>query len=160
MASTVSNIEQVLIQAIHKEESAHRFYLKLAGLIKNPEGAKIFTALAGDEAGHRQKLETWWAKSVQRDFPFSEDLVTPISAEVDTQTGAVAALDLALDAERKAANAYEQLATETDDEQLRKLCKQLAQEEWGHFDTISAEKNAIIDSYYWFDVDNTAYVED
>jgi rubrerythrin len=153
-------IADVLIFAVHKEESAIRFYSRLAEQIQDAEATLVFLNLARDEGIHRQTLEQWWRNQFNKPFPFDINMVDERKAEIDSQAGALAALDLALEAEEASAKHYVALAKLTKDKKLAKLCTRLADEEWGHFETINAEKNAIIESFYWFDVDHSAYLED
>jgi len=154
------NVEDVLIFAVHKEESAIRFYSRLAEQIEDAEATLVFLNLARDEGIHRQTLEQWWKDTFNKPFPFDINLVEERKAEIDSQAGALAALELALESEEASAKHYETLAKLTRDRKLSKLCKRLSEEEWGHFETINAEKNAIIETFYWFDVDHSAYLED
>lgn len=160
MPQQFSNERELLIFAIHKEESAHRFYQRLAATIQNSDAARVFADLAIDEADHRRHLQARWSAVSSDLFPFDEERIDLRSPVIQKQAGAVQALDLALDAEASAAKFYEQTALESQDPTLRRLCADLAKQEWVHFETISAEKNAIIESFYWFDVDHSAYVED
>jgi rubrerythrin len=160
MGAISSEMQTVLAEAIYREEQAHRFYGDLAAKIKNPDGAKTFTNLARDESGHREKLEGWFLQLVGEPFDFDDAQVEPIVLSVDKQTAAMEALDLALEAEEKAAKRYERLAKEASDDGFKELCNSLAAEEWGHFETISAEKQTLADEFYWFDIDYAAHVED
>lgn len=160
MAAPMQDTREMLIFAVHKEESARRFYARLADEIKNKEASQIFLHLAEDENRHRQLLEKWWLESFDVSFPFDEKQVEKRAVEISRQTGALAALELAISAEKQAAEHYEHAAKNSQDESIIKLCKKLAQEEWGHFETLQAEKSSVIGSFYWFDVDNSAYVED
>jgi len=149
------------VLAVHREEESNRFYSMLAEKIKNPEGALTFQNLAQDEIKHRQILLTWWESRFREAFPFSEDRIEAPAVSVDDQTGALDALELALEFEQQAMDLYEQLAvTAGGDKDLVKICRDLAKEEWGHFNTLSAERNAIMGAFYWYDIDHAAPLED
>jgi rubrerythrin len=160
MGAIPSEMQKVLKEAIYREEEAHRFYLDLAAKIKNPDGAKTFSNLAEDEKGHRGKLEGWYKELSGDAFVFDEGEVEPIAFSVDEQAAAMDALDVALMAEEKAAKGYESLAKNAPDDRFSSLCKSLADEEWGHYETISAEKQVLADEFYWFDIDFARHVED
>ena len=153
-------IEEVLVYAVHREESGIRFYSRLAEQIQDAEATLVFLNLARDEGVHRQTLEQWWKDEFNKPFPFDIRLVEEHKTEIDSQAGALAALELALESEEASAKYYEELAKASKDKKLAKLCQRLADEEWGHYETINAEKNAIIETFYWFDVDHSAYLED
>ncbi len=160
MGAIPSEMQRVLEEAIYREEQAHRFYQDLAAKIKNPDGAKTFYNLAKDESGHRVKLEGWLKELSGMAFDFDESQVKPIVISVDEQAAAMDALDVALLAEEKAAKRYEHLAKSVPDDRFSALCKALADEEWGHFETISAEKQVLADEFYWFDIDYARHMED
>jgi len=151
---------ELLSYAIHKEESAHRFYRSLAETIQNPEAAHVFADLAVDEANHRRQLEKLWNSISPKPFKIEEKKIDVRHPVIHKQAGAVQALDLALDAETAAAKFYELTSQSSQDPALRRLSVELAKQEWGHYETLSAEKNAIIESFYWFDMEYSAYVED
>lgn len=151
---------KLLAEAIYREQSAWLLYSELSSKIGNPEGKKTFAALAKDEGGHRSKLEDWYREMFGEAFLFQEDKTEKVEVSIEDQTGALAALDLALEAEKKAAKRYEALAFAAPSEQFAGLCKDLAAEEWGHFETINAEKHSIMDAFYWYDMDYGAHMED
>lgn len=153
-------LRQVLADAIYAEQSAHRLYRALADAISNAEGKRTFITLAKDEKGHRVKLEGWWKDRFGSDFEFDEANVDVCAVAVENQSGAVDALDLALDAEKRAATNYEQLAANSSDPHLTGLCRELAAQEWGHFEIIQAEKQAVTEAFHWFDIDFAGHVED
>lgn len=154
------NAKQLIIEAVHKEQAAHELYRSLAERIRNQEGAHTFAKLAEDEAGHRRQLEKWWDAQYQEALPFDGAKIKKPKLVVDEQSDAQAALELALEREEISARHYETLAGQTRNAELKKLCKELARQEWGHFEIIKAEISAITGNFYWFDVDRTGYLED
>jgi rubrerythrin len=160
MADQALDLQEVLSKAIYREESAHRLYSELSDKIVNPHGAEIFARLSDDESAHREKLQAWWTSKFGEPFAFDETRVVTIHARVDKQTAAAEALELALSAEKEAASTYETLLKSVQDPDLVQLCKLLAEEEWGHFETISAEYQAITNGFYWLDMDFAGHVED
>jgi len=154
------NARQLLLEAVHREQEAHEFYSRLAKRISNKEGARTFAKLAEDEAGHRRQLESWWREQFREALPFDPARVKKPRLVLARRAGALAALELALEREETAARRYESLVGETDNAALKKICRTLAKQEWGHFETIKAEISAVTGNFYWFDVDRTAYLED
>jgi len=152
VAENLSNIKQVLMKAIYREQSAHDFYHELSGRIEDPDGARIFSNLAGDEAVHRRKLEGWWEDKFDGAFQFDAPRVKPIKVVVSKKVDALAALELALQAESEAAHEYESIAKSTEDEGLKEICSTL--------ETINAEIQSISDAFYWFDIDLAGHMEE
>jgi rubrerythrin len=152
--------KKLLVEAVHKEQAAFELYDRLSKTIKNAEGAETFAGLARDEIGHRHLLEDWWRKKFAEPFPFDPKAVDKPKLAVDTQAGAVDALEIALEREKRAATLYEALHLSAADLDLKKLCHELAEQEWGHFATIRAEIAAVTGDFYWLDIDYAGHVED
>lgn len=163
MKGSGEDFKHVLAGAIYREIGARDFYRTIADAIKNPEGKKRFSHLSNDEEGHRLKLEGWYRKLYEA--PFVADKKESRKAEikgvvVDEKTGAMAALDIAIKAEMKAEEFYAHQAETVSDPRLRDLLVQLAGEEHGHYELLSAERNALVGQFYWFDMDSTPFLED
>jgi rubrerythrin len=150
----------VLSEAVHREQAAHDLYARLAAMIENPAGAKTFAHLAEDEAGHRALLESWWRERYREPFPYDAKKIAIREIKVTDRTGALEALEDALEFEEAAATGYEALAAGAEDAELRKLCEDLARQEWGHFETVRTEISAITGDFYWFDLDFAGHLED
>ncbi|NLH49273.1 MAG: ferritin family protein [Myxococcales bacterium] len=154
------NIKNLLIEAVNREIGSYELYLHLAGKIQNQEGAKTFDHLAEDEENHRRMLESWWQARYNEPLPVENKSFEKSKLKIDTQSGAVDALELALAREKSDATLYESLAGQATNADLILLCKELAAQEWGHFATIRAEINAITGDFYWFDIGHASHVED
>lgn len=152
---------EILDIGIYNEVSARDFYLSVAGIIKDVSGRKKFQNLADDEKRHREILEDWYKKeSKGKNFPFDPKKVKKIKVEVKDHTSAFAALDIALEAERQAYLFYTEAGKRTKDEKGKEMFKKLADEEDGHYQKLSAERNAIAGGFYWFGLDQAAPLED
>jgi rubrerythrin len=126
----------ILDFAIAREEESYQFYIGLAKKMQRQEISKVFQEFAGEELGHKKKIE-----AVKRgDYMFKEtkDIMdmkiadymvaeTP-SADLDYQD----ALILAMKKEKAAFRLYTDLATSTDNLELSKLFMALAKEEARH----------------------------
>jgi len=155
------DMKKLLLQAVGHEQAAFELYDRLAKKIKNAEGAAMFANLAKDETGHRVKLEEWWRRKFAEPLTIGpRDAATAEAIEIDTQAGAVDALELALEREKSSATLYESLAASAVDPDLRRLCQALSEQEWGHFATIRAEIAAVTGDFYWLDIDYASHVED
>ena len=156
-------LKQALEGAIYREIGASKFYGTIAKRIENPEGSAKFRQLSKDEVGHRIKLESLFKDMFDEAFsPTSEGIEESEIEEWDLsdRTGALEALDIAIEAEASAEEFYTGQAESTDDERLKKLFTDLAEEEKGHHSLLEAEKNSIIGGFYWFDMDSTSFMED
>jgi rubrerythrin len=152
---------QILELGIYNEISARDFYLSVAQQIRDASGREKFEFLANDEKRHKKILEDWYKKeSGGRDFPFDSKKVETIKAEVKDHTSAFEAIDLAQEAERQAYLFYQEAAKRTNDEKGKEMFQRLAEEEEGHYQKLSAERNAIAGGFYWFGLDQAAPLED
>jgi rubrerythrin len=153
----------VLAGAIHREIGARDFYRRVANEITNAEGKERFKKLSGDEEGHRKKLEAWFEKLFGKRFVADPKLLE--AAEIKgiklrKQAGAMEALDLAIKAEAAAEDFYAKQAAEVSTPELKDLLLKLSQEEHGHYELLTAERNALAGGMYWFDMDSTSFLED
>jgi len=149
--------------AIYREIGARNFYRRISEKIENEEGVEKFAQLASDEDGHRIKLEGWFEKLVGETFSAHQEKLEESEIrgyEVEEQTGALEALNIAIEAEANARDFYAERAKETDIPELSELFRNLSDEEAGHFNLLEAERNAIIGGFYWFDMDSTSFLED
>ena len=163
MSNENKDLKLALAGAIYREIGASGFYRFLGESITNPEGSKTFLRLAEDEGAHRIKLEAWYEKMFGEAFvPSPEKLreseVTGI--DVAKLSGALRALDIAIEAESRAIGIYEKEAAKAGEEELKNLFLTLAEEEQGHYDLLQGEKSSLIDAFYWFDMDSTTFMED
>ena len=131
-----NKVNDILDYAIENEQSAVDFYRELASKAAKPEIRKLFENYAKEEEVHKAKIEA--VKADQTFASVSTDVldlklgdylvaVEP-SADMDYQS----ALILAMKREKAAFRLYTALAAKVDDEQLRELFLQLAQEEAKH----------------------------
>lgn len=153
----------VLGGAICREIGARDFYRRIAGEIRNQEGKDRFKRLSGDEEGHRKKLESWYEKLFGRRFVADPAMLAEAEikgVKIAKQTGAMAALDLAIKAEAAAEEFYAKQAAEVSAPELRDLFTKLSGEEHGHYELLTAERNSLAGGFYWFDMDSTQFLED
>ena len=158
-----SEMKTALEGAIYREIGARDFYRTIADGITNAEGKEKFLQLSKDEDGHRIKLESWLGKLFGEEFsPLPDKLEeSEISGiRIDEHTGAVEALNIAIEAEERAEAFYRNRAAGTDIPELKELLLGIADEEHGHFAMLEAERNSIIGGFYWFDMDSTSFLED
>jgi len=150
---------EVLSMGIYNEESAYDFYISVSKKIKNQSGKEKFEALASDEKRHRQILENLYRKESGKDFDFNPSKVKKIEFEIEDQTGAFEAIDIAMEAERQAYLFYTRASEKAENKEAKRMFQTLAEEEDGHYQKLSAERNALSGGFYWFDIEDSGFVE-
>lgn len=151
---------EALSLAIYNEQSAFDFYTKLSDTIKNQSGKEKFKFLAADEKRHRELLEGHYKKVTGgKEFPFDSAKVKAIKVEVRDNTTASEALDMGIKAEKEAYEFYKKSAEESRDPDAKKMFLMLAEQEDRHFNLLMAEKQALIDQFYWFSLDTPGMME-
>lgn len=122
--------------AIAREEEAAQFYTDLANKMEKTLMREVFLDFAKEENGHKAKLLTVKegkklisAEAKVMDLKIGDYLVeVETSKDMDYQE----ALIVAMKKEKAAFRLYSDLATKTDDGELRTLLLSLAQEEAKH----------------------------
>ena len=151
---------EALALAIYNEQSAFDFYTKLSDLIKNESGKQKFKFLADDERRHRKLLEDHYKKvTAGTEFAFDSAKVKTIQVEVRDSTTASEALDIGIKAEKEAYEFYSKSATEAEDPEAKKMFLMLAEQEDRHYSLLTAEKQAVIGQFYWFDMGTSGMME-
>jgi rubrerythrin len=156
-------LKDAISRAIYAEIGAMNFYSRMAGRIENKEGSSRFEQLSVDERGHRDTLKGWYSRLFETDFVEDEHQIRNSEIkdiEINGEAGAMEALDIAIEAESKANDFYLAEARKASDPELKKMFESLAQQEKGHYDLLTAEKNALTGGFYWFDMDQSGFLED
>ena len=159
VGSGVSALEALSL-AIYNEQSAFDFYTSLSEVIKNESGKRKFKFLADDERRHRKLLEDHYKKTTGgKDFPFDSNMVKVIKVEIRDGTTASEALDIGIKAEKEAYEFYRSSAEEAKDPDAKKMFLMLAEQEDNHYNILTAEKQALIGQFYWFDMGTPGMME-
>ncbi len=133
----LDSVDKILDFAIQKEQDAADFYNKLAGKMNVAHMKDVFEGFAREEMGHKAKLESVKAgkklvsaEKAILDLKIGDNLVEPEhnKEEMSYQE----ALIVAMKAEKAAYKLYNDLASATDDPDMRDLLLGLAQEEAKH----------------------------
>jgi len=130
------SVDAILDYAIEKEDDAFQFYTSLAAKMDKAYMKNIFEQFSKEEKGHKAKIQAvkegkLLLSSSQKilDLKIGDHLVEiDLDAEMDFQQ----ALIVAMKAEKAAYKLYNDLASSTDDENLRAMFLNLAQEEAKH----------------------------
>lgn len=128
--------DDLLDFAIAREEEAVQFYTDLAGKMEKSLMRDVFLDFAKEEQGHKAKLlgvkegkRLLSAETKVMDLKIGDYLVeVETSKDMDYQQ----ALIVAMKKEKAAFRLYSDLATKTDDSDLRTMLMSLAQEEAKH----------------------------
>jgi len=134
--SNFGSVNEALDFAIAREEEAVQFYTDLAGRVDKEWMKQIFEQFAGEERGHKAKLQgikdghkLLPAEKQVQDLKIGDYLVADEpNPKMDYQD----ALILAMKKEKKAFLLYTNLAAATEDETLSQIFQALAQEEAKH----------------------------
>jgi rubrerythrin len=122
--------------AIEQEQEAVDFYTTLSGTVKEAHVRKALLDFAGQERGHKAKLEAVRIRGSAepaavpvKDLKISDYLT---DVEPDPNLDYRAALVIAMQKEKAAYRLYQDLARYTEDPELKEVFRFLAQEEAGH----------------------------
>jgi len=133
---TLKNVDEILDWAIKREQDAHDFYMDLAKKLERPGMKEIFTQFAGEELGHRKKLES--VKAGKRLLPSAQKVMNLKIAEYTVDVDPNEELDyqkaliLAMKREKSSFKLYTDLANSVGEEDLKLSFLALAQEEAKH----------------------------
>jgi len=129
------SVDEILDFAIKREIEAQNFYMKLADFVETPEMAKVFSDLALEELEHKAKLEAIKAGEIV----VSEEEVGNLGitshvkdVKQHTKMSYVELLVVGMKKEEAARKLYTDLATITQEQELRDIFLKLAQEEAEH----------------------------
>lgn len=156
---------EVLKQAIVAEIDGQRFYTKLANSTENKEAKRKLTNLAEDEMRHESILINIYEKLHGEDVgDLPTDGIGVLSKffrenEDKKNLTEIQYIDLAIEAELAATKYYKEGALEAPNEDIKDLYENMAAEEYGHFESLQAEKDALSGNYYWFGYDDSAPME-
>lgn len=140
--SGIDSLEVLLAHALTIEVEAEERYQMLASQMEvhnNPELAGIFRKLAGIEGRHAEELRQ---RTAEMDLPKLAPweyqwpgLESPEAADLGAAHYLMTpwhALQLALQAEQRAFRFFDELARKAEDQDVRKLAEELAEEEAEH----------------------------
>jgi rubrerythrin len=132
----LDSVDKILEYAIGKEQDAHDFYIGLSVQMKRPGMKDVFEGFAKEELGHRKKLEGIRAGKMMAhaekkvmDLKIGDYLT---DVELDQDIDYQQALILAMKAEKAAFKLYHDLASATDNAEVKAILLNLAQEEAKH----------------------------
>lgn len=129
------SIDDVLDFAISREIEAQAFYLKLADMVETPEMAKVFSDLASEELEHKAKLQAIKAGQIGIDMEQVGNLgITDHVKDVEphSKMSYIDLLIVGMKKEEKSRKLYTDLATITQEQELKGIFLKLAKDEAEH----------------------------
>lgn len=166
MASSTSEVTELILKAIEAEKNGLRVYLKFARETKEISGKDLFILLANDEYDHMVILEKMVKNIIEEKgestIPVNLDLsviekILPKLRKKDRLTKGAAgadeltALKTALDMERNSIEYYQRLYESLDKKELRNIAHRLVELEEGHYDIIQMQMDSVTNTGFWFD---------
>lgn len=166
MSISISSGKELLKRAIKGEKDGLRFYSLLAHKTENPEAKRKLQKLADDEKRHETTLIEIYEKLYGEEVgQLPREGINALAKFFDAGKAKekhteMQFIDLAIEAELSATNFYKETAANLENGDLKKICEDLADEEFSHYELLQAEKEAISGNYYWFGYDVGAPLED
>ena len=162
----MTDVLSILKEAILNEQDGYKFYTDLAAEIEDERGRKLFQTLAKDEEEHLRILQVEYSQvdesgqwldvekaraerppdSVLRLFP----LEGAAGLKLEPEAGDLAALELAMDFERRAYEMYDQAAKQTPDLTAQSVFKYLARWEDGHYTVLQEAYDYLANKGMWY----------
>jgi len=163
-----SEIVVVVHKAIDREKDAISLYLKLAKAVKDPKAKNVLINLAADEVGHLDKLERHLTSllagkkgllpqasevldAMSSQLTESSKFVFPSASEL-ARADEVRILQLAVEREIVANQAYLEMASAAGSGVAKEMFLALAKEEEMHAKILRAEVDSIGQNGFWFDM--------
>lgn len=130
------DLKEIIKQAAQQEDRAYKFYMDALKFVKDPAAQLWLKELANEEIKHKEMLQSFDVSKIKKfkpekiqDLHITEYLVDKDVSEIkDFQD----VLIVAMKKEQKSYNFYVSMAKSSDNADMKKLCKILAQEELKH----------------------------
>lgn len=166
MSIPISSGKELLKRAIKGEHDGLRFYTYLAEKTVHPEARRKLSGLAADEKRHVAILENMFKRLYEENVgELPEEGISALAKFFDgtkskDKHSEVQFIDLAIEAELAATKFYRSGAETATEPDLKTLYQELADEEFGHYESLQAEKSALGGNYYWFGYGESSPMEE
>ncbi|MCP4569788.1 MAG: ferritin family protein [FCB group bacterium] len=156
---------ELIKNAIVAEIDGQKFYKFLADKATNVDARRKLTNLAKDEIRH----ETILIK-IYKDL-FDEEVENLPNQGVSVLSrffsdrretepiNEIQCIDMAIEAELAATEFYKSSAESADNDEIKDIYAQMANEEFRHYELLKAEREAVTGNYSWFEFDETSPME-
>ncbi len=130
------DVKELIIKAAEEEDKSYKFYMDAINLTKDAAAKVWLKELAEEEIKHKEMLQNFNTSKITKfepdetqDLHITEFLIDKDVMDIrDFQD----VLIVAMKKEQKAYNFYVSMSQSSDNEDMRNLCKILAQEELKH----------------------------
>lgn len=130
------DLKEIIKQAAQQEDKAYKFYMDALKYVKDEPSRIWLKELANEELKHKELLENFDPSKIKnfkpdktQDLHIAEYLVDKDISEIKSFQDV---LIVAMKKEQKSYNFYVSMAKSADNQDMKKLCKMLAQEELKH----------------------------
>lgn len=166
MTVNITSGKELLKRAIKGEYDGLRFYTYLVEQASNPEAKRKLGGLANDEKRHMAILEALFKNLYKEEVgELPKEGINALAKFFDGSKAKgrhseMQFIDLAIDAELAATKFYKTGADTAADPEMKRLYTELADEEFGHYESLQAEKSALGGNYYWFGYGDSSPMEE
>ena len=160
MNAKTKEIVDALNKALDLETAGRKFYLECAEKTKDANARKMFKYLAGEEETHYEKVEKIYRDEFNKEFlEKKESTKKPMAifelkvpgGSIDSKSGALDALNIALRAEENSILLYTKLGNAANSDKLKKLFSKLLAEESKHYTLIKQEIETVTQTGAYYD---------
>lgn len=144
------SLDELLGMAIKAEIGSREFYESLAQRADIEELKRKISWLAGEEKKHEELLRKIYAKMFPgKEVVFPEEHIGPelklVARELQGVQDIIDLIRWAMKAEEMAAKFYAELENMVEGEDKKRLMRYLSDMEWGHYYTLKAEYELLLD---------------
>ena len=157
--------KEILKQAIVAEIDGQKFYKFLADRAQNPDAKRKLGNLAKDEVRHEALLMQVYKDIHGEEVKNLPKKGTGVLAEFFARSrekdnlSEMQYIDMAIEAELAATGYYKEAARAASGKDVQKICQMMADEEFRHYESLKAEKEALTGNYFWFGYDEGTPME-
>ncbi|ACS90923.1 MULTISPECIES: ferritin family protein [Thermococcus] len=143
-----------LALALEVEKAELRFYIEMAKKAKDERAKRMFLFLAGEEAEHWDVFEKMFVEKLLQnpEVPqVDKELLQKLTPKYEGEISEVKAVELGMEQEKLTWEFYEEAAEEAEDENLKKIFRELAKVEKSHYELLKAQYDSVMKTGIWMD---------
>ncbi|MFH1699853.1 MAG: ferritin family protein [Candidatus Zixiibacteriota bacterium] len=158
--------KDVIKQAIVAEIDGQKFYKFLSAKATNPDAKRKLNNLAQDELNHEALLIKMFADIYgEKIGELPKEGVSVLSKffaehRENENLTEMQYIDMAIEAELAATNYYKSGSANAPNEEIKRLCDGMADEEFRHYESLKAERESLSGGHFWFGFSEGAPLED
>ena len=156
---------EMIKKAIVAEIDGQKFYKFLADKTTNEDAKRKLTNLAKDEIRHEAALIKIYKDLFDEEVDDLPDQGVSVLSKFFRDRGEtepineIQCIDMAIEAELAATEFYKASAAEADNDEIKDIYTQMADEEFHHYELLKAERDAVTGNYSWFEFDESSPME-